>query len=278
MQTDAIHPSTVLREVDDLPARAAGRSWATCRRWNARICTAVSRNGRAPTARSSAWTSAAGAHSSFPTMRRSRSSCAIGPTAFGAPRQLEIVGQEMGLLPGLFSVHGDTWRRQRRMVMSAFDPTHVKAYFPSLLRVTQRLQGRWSKAAATRESVDLQADLMRFTVDAIAGLAFGAEINTLESDEEVIQHHLDKIFPALFKRIFFPIPYWRYVKLPSDRSLDRSMVEVNSAIAGFITRARESCMATRPDAPTRPTCWRRCWSPRTNPTAASATTTSPATC
>ena len=38
---------------------------------------------------------------------------------------------------------------------------------------------------------------MRYTVDVIAGLAFGAEVNTLESDDDVIQQHLDKIFPTL---------------------------------------------------------------------------------
>ena len=42
------------------------------------------------------------------------------------------------------------------------------------------------------------------SVDAIAGLAFGAEVNTLESDDEVIQAHLDKIFPALFGRALSP--------------------------------------------------------------------------
>ena len=36
---------------------------------------------------------------------------------------------------------------------------------------------------------------MRYTVDVI-GLAFGVDINTLESDDEVIQAHLDQIFPA----------------------------------------------------------------------------------
>ena len=42
---------------------------------------------------------------------------------------------------------------------------------------------------------------MRFTVDAIAGLAFGTDINTLESDEDVIQRHLDKVLPAIFRRV-----------------------------------------------------------------------------
>ena len=43
-------------------------------------------------------------------------------------------------------------------------------------------------------------ELMRFTVVAIAGLAFGKDINTLESGDDVIQRHLDKVLPAIFRR------------------------------------------------------------------------------
>jgi cytochrome P450 len=34
-------------------------------------------------------------------------------------------------------------------------------------------------------------------------------------------------------------PRWRYVRLPADRALDRSVIEVNAAIRGFIAQARE---------------------------------------
>jgi cytochrome P450 len=160
------------------------------------------------------------------------------PEGFRRTRQLETIGHEMGLTPGVFAANGDAWKNQRRMVMAGFDPTHVKAYFPSLLKVTQRLRARWQPAAAAGTPLALQPELMRFTVDAIAGLAFGADINTLESDDDVIQRHLDKIFPALFKRIFSFFPLWRYVRLPADRQLERSMVAVNAAIEGFIAQAR----------------------------------------
>jgi hypothetical protein len=46
---------------------------------------------------------------------------------------------------------------------------------------------------------------MRHTVGSIAGLAFGADANTVESDVDVIQQHLDKILPTLFKRIVAPL-------------------------------------------------------------------------
>ena len=165
------------------------------------------------------------------------------PDGYRRTRLMETIGLEMGLTPGVFAANGDAWRRQRRMVMAGFDPTHVKAYFPSLLKVAQRLRGRWVKAARAGDSVELQPELMRFTVDAISGLAFGADVNTLESDDEVIQQHLDKIFPAIYKRLFSLIPWWRLVRSSADRQLERSVAEVNRAIADFIAQARQRLAA-----------------------------------
>ena len=160
------------------------------------------------------------------------------PDGFRRTKRLEAVAIEIGLAPGVFGANGEAWKRQRRMVMAGFDPTHVRAYFPSLLRVTQRLRGRWARAADASLPIALQPELMRFTVDAIAGLAFGADVNTLESDDEIIQRHLDKIFPALFKRVFSIVPWWRWFPRAADRELDRSVAAVDTAIAGFIAQAR----------------------------------------
>jgi cytochrome P450 len=144
---------------------------------------------------------------------------------------------------GVFGANGEVWQRQRRMVMAGFDPAHVKSYFPSLQAVAGRLLGRWQKAARAGQAIDLQADLMRYTVDTIAGLAFGAEVNTLESEGHVIQQHLDKIFPALFKRVLAPVATWRFVRSSADRQLERSIAEVNAAVAGFVQQARARMQA-----------------------------------
>ena len=165
------------------------------------------------------------------------------PDGFRRTDRLEAIGLEMGLKGGLFGVNGDDWKRQRRMVMAAFDPGHVKAYYPALVKCGDRLAGRWQKAAMAGADIDLQADLMRFTVDAIAGLAFGTDVNTLESDDDVIQRHLDKIFPKLYTRIIAPLPYWRLFKLPSDRELERALAAVDAAIDGFIAAARQRLAA-----------------------------------
>jgi cytochrome P450 len=178
-----------------------------------------------------------GDHALVATILRDR------PDGFRRTVKLEQIGLEMGLPQGLFGANGDAWRSQRRMVMAGFDPSHVKGYFPSLLKVAQRLGGRWQRAAHQGSEIDLQADLMRFTVDAIAGLAFGAEVNTLASDQDVIQQHLDKIFPALGRRLLAPFPIWRVWRSAADHALEASLVEVRSAVAGFIDQARSRLLA-----------------------------------
>lgn len=173
------------------------------------------------------------------------------PDGFRRSVRMEQMTREMGLEPGLFVSNGEAWQRQRRMVMSAFDPAHVKAYFPTLLKVANRLARRWRGAAASRTPIDLRADLMRYTVDAVAGLAFGTDMNTLESDGEILQNHLDKVLPVLFRRLLAPFPYWRYFSLPSDRRVARSVAAVDEAVRGFIATARER-MAADPALRERP--------------------------
>jgi cytochrome P450 len=173
-----------------------------------------------------------GDHAVVAAMMRDR------PDGFRRTTRLEEIGTEMGLKPGVFGAGGESWRLQRRMVMAGFDPAHVKGYFPSMLRVADRLEARWRIAARQDKAIDLQSDLMRFTVDTIAGLAFGSPVDTLSSDEDVIQRHLDKIFPALFGRIFAPLPLWRIRRSAADRRLEASIAEVNAAVDGFIAAAR----------------------------------------
>jgi cytochrome P450 len=159
------------------------------------------------------------------------------PEGFRRSRLIETVLAEMGI-SGVFASNGEEWRRQRKMVASAFDPRHIKAYFPSLARVTERLYRRWSQHAAQGTEFDLQAELMLYTVDVVAGLAFGVDINTLESNRETIQTHLNYVFPMLNRRINSPIHYWHWLKLPSDRKLDYHLREIHRAVTDLIAQAR----------------------------------------
>lgn len=150
---------------------------------------------------------------------------------------IESVFREMGI-EGVFSVEGAAWQRQRRMTVHALDASHLREFLPTLTKVTERLRNRWNRAADAGATVDLQQDLMRYTVDVTTNLAFGYDMNTLESDGDVIQHHLERILPMINRRINAPIAWWRHFKLPDDRALDRSMAAIRETISGFVRQAR----------------------------------------
>ena len=161
------------------------------------------------------------------------------PSDFRRSMRLSEAAHSLGLEMGLFMAEGDTWNRQRRMVMASFAPQRIRSYFPSMLNVTRRLHDRWLKAAQNQQAIDLQADLMLYTVDTITGLALGHDVNSLQADGDVIQRHLDVIFPAMFKRILSVVRYWKVIKLPSDREVERHVAQVNRAIDGFVAQARQ---------------------------------------
>ena len=144
---------------------------------------------------------------------------------------------ELGI-DGVFNAEGTAWRRQRKLTMHALNTHHLLEFFERLDQVTARLQRRWERAAVSGERIDAQRDLMRFTVDVTSGLVFGHDLNTLEEEGDVIQRHLDKVFPALGRRVLAPVPYWRWFKLPADRKLDAAILEVHKLVNDLVAEAR----------------------------------------
>ena len=173
------------------------------------------------------------------------------PDRFRRPSVTAFISSELGGLPNIFMAEGAEWRNQRRMVMAGFAPKAIKEYFPALVNVGLRLRKRWSEAAAQHASIDLSADLKRYTVDVIAGLAFGQDVNTLESGDNVIQQHLDRILPGISRRSLSAMPYWRYFKLPQDRRLEQSSKALRQAVYGLIDQARQR-MQHNPNAADKP--------------------------
>jgi cytochrome P450 len=161
------------------------------------------------------------------------------PDGFRRPSVTAEVSDELGGERGVFLAEGAAWRNQRKMVMQAFAPHAIKAYFPLLARVGARLQARWAQAAQEGRAIALNADLKRYTVDVVAGLAFGEEVNTIEHGDDVVQQQLELIMEGTSRRSLSPIPYWRYFKLPFDRRLEAAVLAMRQATNGFIAKARQ---------------------------------------
>ncbi len=148
--------------------------------------------------------------------------------------------------PGLFVSEGDAWKRQRRLVVKALNSEHLHRYFGVVHTSTKRLQQRLRQAACDSRSVPIGDDLSRYTLDVISALAFGYDLNTLEDAHSELQLHIRRVLRMTARRVAAPFSYWRLLKLPADRALDRSMREVYRAVEGFIAAARQR-LAERPE-------------------------------
>lgn len=173
------------------------------------------------------------------------------PERFRRFESMETISRDLGIF-GVFPAEGEDWRRQRRAWMQALNFHQVKPFHARLTRTTERLKNRWDKAAVSGESVDVLADLMRYTVDVTTQFAFGYDTNTLENDDNEIRKHLSRIFNMLSRRITFPIHYWKWFKLPGDRALDKSLIEVRKFADTMIQDARQR-IDKNPDLASKPT-------------------------
>jgi len=172
------------------------------------------------------------------------------PDTYRRNSTLQTVAEEMGL-NGVFVAEGADWHRQRSMLVSALERSNLRDFFPTLALNVTRLQKRWEQAAEDGEAVDLCRDLMRFTVDVTMQFALGVDANTLETPGPVIQRHLDRVFPVLFRRLNAPFAWWRHFRLPSDRALDEALEALRHEVSDMVRDARER-MASDPrryDAP-----------------------------
>jgi cytochrome P450/nitrite reductase/ring-hydroxylating ferredoxin subunit len=168
------------------------------------------------------------------------------PETFSRLSNVAPVFAETGVA-GVFSAEGAAWRAQRRLTMEALSHRHLRGFYPTLKTIAERLQRRW--LGARNGPLDIVDELKRFTVDVTTLLTFGHDVNTLEQGDDVIQRHLELIFPAFNTRLFALVPTWRFVRMPRDRRLDRAVGELHAWLGELIARARARNGSAGSEAP-----------------------------
>lgn len=151
--------------------------------------------------------------------------------------QIERVFSELGM-PGVFSAEGAAWRPQRRLITAAMSARASIAFYPTLHMLLERLRRRWLAASKEGSTLDMLAELKRLTVDATMLLSFGHDANTIEHDRDEIRQQLQLIFPALNRRMTAPFPYWRVLRTPADRRVDRAIGELRERLRVLLDGAR----------------------------------------
>jgi cytochrome P450 len=176
------------------------------------------------------------------------------PHNFRRWREQETIFREMSAVPigrpsgavGVFAAEGEDWKRQRRLVVTALNSNHLHRYFHVIRTAAGRLRVRLEQTAQAGRAFEITQDLCAYAVDVTSALAFGVDLNTLERGENELQRHLQRVLQMTAKRLAMPVPYWRWVRLPADRALDRSVLEIRKAVIGFIEQARARMIA-RPE-------------------------------
>lgn len=168
------------------------------------------------------------------------------PEKFRRFHKIDEVLTEMGVT-GVFNAEGSTWKTHRLITSEALNLKNIKSYFPIIKSVTERLKNKWDSLT----TIDIQKEMMRYTVDITSEIAFGYPMNTLEDDNDTVQKHLEKIFPMINSRIVAPIPIWRYIKSKKDKDLDYALSEVEKVVLQFIAKGKEK-MKANPDLKNNP--------------------------
>lgn len=167
------------------------------------------------------------------------------PQTFRRTRRLVPIFKELGI-DGVFSAEGEAWRPQRKLAMAALSHRNLKSFYSVLATMAERLQQRWMQVADTGRVIDIQEDLMRFTVDVTTMLTFGHDVNTLEKGNDVIQRHMEKVFPEVTRRLQATVPIWRIVKFPRDREVENALAALRTWLVPIIEETRKR-LAANPD-------------------------------
>ncbi|HVZ35165.1 MAG TPA: cytochrome P450, partial [Polyangiaceae bacterium] len=152
--------------------------------------------------------------------------------------RIETVLTELGI-PGVFSAEGAAWRSQRALLTQTLSARRQVDFYPTLHAIIERLMRRWCAAADSGAELDMLAEFKRLTVDVTIRLAFGHDANTIERDHDELERQLQLIFPTINRRLTAALPYWRALRLPADRRVDRNIRNLRIRLAALMAAARE---------------------------------------
>ena len=134
---------------------------------------------------------------------------------------------------GLLTSEGDFWRTQRKLAQPAFHRDRITAYADVMIQYTERMLVSW-KDGQTR---DVQADMMRLTLEIVARTLFAAEIG---SDSAGASAAMETLMHTWMKRMgrLIPVPAW--VPTPSNLIVERAARRLDEIILTIIAQRRRS--------------------------------------
>jgi cytochrome P450 len=128
---------------------------------------------------------------------------------------------------GVFFVEGEAWRRQRRMVVPAFQRAKIEALVPELVAGADAMLARWQREHAAGGWFDALPETSRVALDVVCRAMFGTDVGA-QADEFHRHATVAASYAQYLFEHFLPLPLW----VPTGRS--RRMRAARRWVSGFV--------------------------------------------
>ncbi|HEX8199531.1 MAG TPA: cytochrome P450 [Isosphaeraceae bacterium] len=134
---------------------------------------------------------------------------------------------------GLLTSEGDFWRRQRRLAQPAFHRDRLEAYAAVMVALAERMLESW----ADGQRRDVQADMMRLTLQIVAKTLFDADVAGAVDEAAAAMETLLACFTARVTKL---VPLPEAVPTPVNWRLQRAARRLDRIVYGFVAARRAS--------------------------------------
>lgn len=93
----------------------------------------------------------------------------------------------------LFSLPGARWKNLRHKLSPTFTSGKLKAMFPTILEICERLQHYMTGLAKNAEIIDINDLCMRYTIDIVSNVIFGYEVDSINNPNNDFREFSKKI-------------------------------------------------------------------------------------
>nr|XP_043612914.1 cytochrome P450 704C1-like isoform X2 [Erigeron canadensis] len=145
---------------------------------------------------------------------------------------------------GIFAADGDIWRHQRKLASFEFSTKVLRDFSTVVFRSnTAKLVNKVSESVVHNQNFDLQALLMRSTLDSIFKVGFGFDLDTLSGSDEASNQFMiafDDSNYILYGRYVDVL--WRvkrYLNIGSEAALKKNVKLIDKFVYGLIQLKRE---------------------------------------
>jgi cytochrome P450 len=137
----------------------------------------------------------------------------------------------------LLTSHGETWRRQRRLMQPAFHQQRIAQFAALMADAATATADRWNHFARRGEAFDLAAEMSRLTFIIVARVLFGAEV---KEDAATVERALPVLLGHTYRRLETLLDLPTSLPLPANLRFRQALAEVDEVVHRIIAERRQS--------------------------------------